>query len=55
MRTAGSRPHAPRPRLMRVYVDVMMPDATTAQPTRTARRLPLRRAARARARLRSAH
>jgi hypothetical protein len=53
MRTGGSRRHPPRPRLIRVYVDVMMPDATTAKPTRTARRIPLRRAVRGR--LRSAH
>ena len=55
MRTARSRRHVPRPRLMRVYVDVMMPDATTAKPTRTARRIPLRRAVRGRARVRGAH
>jgi hypothetical protein len=55
MGTARFRRHPPRPRLMRVYVDVMMPDATTAKPTRTARRFPLRRAVRGRARLRSAH
>jgi hypothetical protein len=43
----SSHMSAPRPHLMQMSVDLLMPDATAAKPQRTARRHPPRRAVRA--------